>query len=68
MDNWDRRSKLIGLKVPEHRCYEPNCKGKVIVKFEIGNYACKKHFKENPNSKVLQLVSALLQEKSSNQI
>ena len=49
--NWDNNSKLLGLKVPEHRCYFPNCRGKVVVKFESGNYACKKHLKENPNSK-----------------
>jgi len=48
IDNLDKNSRKLGLKIPEHRCYF-NCRNKAKFKGNVAGkdvYFCKKHFEE----------------------
>lgn len=53
LNEFDCNSRLLGLNVPKHKCFYPDCRNKVIAE-EISpifgtSYVCKKHYGENKN-------------------
>jgi len=49
LDKFDNNSKILGLNVPEHRCYFSPCRNKVKYSGELYGekvWFCKKHFNE----------------------
>lgn len=54
LEYWDENSRLLGLNVPEHKCYYPNCKNKAKYLFDNNNYSCKTHLEGNINYKLIK--------------
>lgn len=55
LDNFNKNSRELGLKVPEHRCYYYSCRNKAKFEGELHGeefHFCKKHYQEYLECKI----------------